>query len=82
MKQALWAVPYMAISSESLLSAVIGMEGTQKCPWHRCFIKNVIVIVMVIVKISVSFVYFVGEKILVPHSWTFVDRIKQSHSDA
>ena len=38
MKQALRAVPYMAISSESLLSAVMDMEGTQKCPWHRCFI--------------------------------------------
>ena len=38
MKQALRAVPYMAISSESLLSAVIGMEGTQKCQRHRCFI--------------------------------------------
>ena len=31
MKQALRAVPYMAISSESLLSAVMDMEGTQKC---------------------------------------------------
>ena len=30
MKQALRAVPYMAISSESLLSAVMDMEGTQK----------------------------------------------------
>ena len=38
MKQALRAVPYMAISSESLLSAVMDMEGTQKCQWHRCFI--------------------------------------------
>ena len=38
MNQALRAVPYMAISSESLLSAVMDMEGTQKCPWHRCFI--------------------------------------------
>ena len=38
MKQALRAVPFMAISSESLLSAVMDMEGTQKCPWHRCFI--------------------------------------------
>ena len=38
MKQALRAIPYMAISSESLLSAVMDMEGTQKCQMHRCFI--------------------------------------------
>ena len=40
MKQALRAVPYMAISSESLLSAVMDMEGTQKYQWHRCFNKR------------------------------------------
>ena len=32
MKQALRAVPYMAISSESLLSAVMDMEGTEASP--------------------------------------------------
>ena len=68
MKQALRAVPYMAISSESLLSAVMDMEGTQK--WNTEVPKAQ----MFHIKDFRVFCVFCGSKKLVYHSCIFVDR--------
>ena len=67
MKQAQKAVPYMAISSESLLSAVMDMEGTQKCQRHRCSYKRFLCLLCIPWEknISVSFVYIRGQKVFV-----------------